>query len=275
MSNDKNEIIRLLKQIDFLTVDETTCQINFSEDFCMFSLLNIPPSYNKKADLLQVLKLDDSNRLYKKNFFVWYLVPSNFKLKEEMTNSLKNVQFGEEKLKFDCYNHAMIKKNVIKRIHNIQSTLNYQRETSELKSGGNNQCNLSVSTSSETGSWRKKSTDCEDLAFKGKKNDQNSNSTFKRKRFNSDGDENVPRYQADNLSHTFVKKVESNLIAHRYSHKQMYEFYRQNLNNFGSVPIFNNFVEDICCTEKREKLCCEKSKIRLPGALEKGQIEDV
>ena len=97
INNDKEELIKLLKQTEFVRIDESSeyCTIALIDDFVMFSLLNIPPNINKISDLLPLLKIDEFDRLYKKNFFVWYLVSTNPLSKDKLSKCLKSVQFGQ------------------------------------------------------------------------------------------------------------------------------------------------------------------------------------
>ena len=96
-STNKLETINLLKQINFIKIDENseTCKISLSDDFTLFSLLNVPSNINNKSELLTLLKIEDFDRLYKRNFFVWYLVSTNPLSKDKISNLLKTVKFGE------------------------------------------------------------------------------------------------------------------------------------------------------------------------------------
>ena len=164
ISTEKEEIISLLKQMKFITFNETfdSCFISIPEEFTLISLLNVPSSVQNKSDLISMIKVQEFDRLYKKNFFIWYLIIQVNQI-ENILNDLKSVHIKEvislsktkEKLKFEVYSNQVIKKNVIKRLQNI----NYHKETSGLKS---NQSMNSSNNNSENGSWRKKSTDSEE-----------------------------------------------------------------------------------------------------------------
>jgi len=265
ISNDKTELTNLLKQIDFISFEENDlCCIQFKEDFTMFSLLNVPANINKRSELQQILKLDDEDRLYKKNLFVWYLVPSNPSKKDNITNTLKTVLFKDEKLKFETYTYHMIKKNISKRIQNII----YNKDSNGLKSNAAAASSSTNTSVSETCSWRKKSMDSEETPFrKGSKGKERTISNFeaptqfKRKRFNSDADaDDMPKFSY--LSpHTFLKKECSNAIKHRYNMKQISEIFTANTKQFDQVPTFKNQIEDMCSKERRKLLIIELNEL--------------
>ncbi len=83
--------------MQFITLNENSdsCSITLFEEFTLISLLNIPSTVQKKSELLSMLNVQDCDRLYKKNFFIWYLVVSQVSLKERILNNLKCVQFNE------------------------------------------------------------------------------------------------------------------------------------------------------------------------------------
>jgi len=256
-NNSREDLCSLIKQLDFISESEGMYQINISEDFCLFSLINIPNCIKNKLDLssaLNIIDIDSISRIYKKNLFVWYLVVEKREGKEKLEKSLKNVNFGDEKLKYECYTKNIIKKNINKRIQNII----YSKESCGLKANSNNNSN-SASSSNENYNWRKKSNENNDeLSFKkGSKNvsnfDNNLNS-FKRRRFNSDtgGDNDNNNVGVDNQDiKAKVNISENENIKFRYSFKQFLDIFN-NLGNYLSIPpTFVTNIEDMCNKEKK------------------------
>jgi hypothetical protein len=146
----------------------------------------------------------------------------------------------------------VIKKNILKRIQ----TLNYHKETSGLKSNHS----VSSNNNSETGSWRKKSTDSEESSFRKRSNkissntnQENSSSLFKRKRFNSDGGEDVSKFN-QNEAVLPLKTVLNEAIKYRYNLKKLFDVFEGNGEYFKKSPKFVTFIEDICTREKRDNL---------------------
>ena len=93
---------------------------------------------------------------------------------------------------------------------------------------------------------------------KGSKNEKNiiSNepipSQFKRKRFNSDSGEEIPKFNIE--IQLQGKKVMSEFIRYRYNLKQLFQVYDANYEYFRFAPNFDSIIDDICIKEKKKEL---------------------
>ena len=84
-------------------------------------------------------------------------------------------------------------------------------------------------------------------------NQDNSSSLFKRKRFNSDGGEDVSKFN-QNEAILPLKTVLNEAIKYRYNLKKLFDVFEDNGEYFNRSPKFVTFIEDICTREKRVNL---------------------
>ena len=84
-------------------------------------------------------------------------------------------------------------------------------------------------------------------------NQEKTSSLFRRKRFNSDGGEDIPKFNNNEIVGSF-KTVLNDSIKYRYNLKKLFDVFEENTENFRKSPEFVNFIDDICTREKRGNL---------------------
>jgi hypothetical protein len=157
-----------MEQISFFKIseDKESVNITIEDDLVVISFINVPQKLTK-LELLLKLGFESENdksivRFYKKSLF-WNLAILKDKL-EFCEKNFKQINFGDGNLKYDVMNKSQMIKNINKQIQ----TLNYHKETQNLKvdsgkkieSSGNGNYNSNSNkdrTNSEAFSWRKKS----------------------------------------------------------------------------------------------------------------------
>lgn len=255
---DKEDFSSYLSQLTFISFpNEQTIKLVIDENIICFNFINIPSTWTTndiKTNFKSLEGTDKILRIYKKGIF-WYLVLNDKSLGNKVEDELKQKSFEgvDGVLKFDKISYAEISKRVSKQI-------NHRDNLGGVKSNANSDCNSKLS-------WRKKSNDTTNTE-EFKRGSKVSNVDFKRSsiqgnvrdRYNSDGQPNFfkpqqQRKKSEEIEIDLSKIHYSLKIKHKYNNTDIlfyYDKYRIN-KVFDVVPKFENFVEDICNTEKRKE----------------------
>lgn len=260
----------LLINISFLTVDVDVIRLSIHEDLNVFSIVNLPHSFNTKSlyELIPLLKEKETSvrRIYKKSLF-WIIVTESKEFSLELSSVLNNLEFNESemkvKVKFDHQSSDQIKTQLLKLLnHNHKESNGVKKEHNDYTSVN----------SSQKLSWRKKSNDTNEPNnfmkkdnYKGKDSCQfnrssnaNPPTNIVRDRYNSDGQKlsafkPVKRYDEIEID---LSKINYSLkIKHKYSNGDLLLYYDKFRINkvFESMPKFDNLIEEICSKEKRKE----------------------
>ena len=96
ISEDKEEILKLFKEIDFINLskdNENTFNIKLDEEIKVFSVINIPQKM-KKDEILESLKLQNESmlRVYKRSLY-WYIVLNSEEAAKQLRYNLERTTF--------------------------------------------------------------------------------------------------------------------------------------------------------------------------------------
>jgi hypothetical protein len=149
----------ILSTLDFiqLSPNQETATYVLSEDFSVFSLVNVPMKMTSQQLIEQIgVNPNEICRIYKKSLF-WILVMNRGSA--AVNEKLKNLKLDDSEVKYEYLNRNQLIKNINKLIQ----TSNYQKEAHELKAEKEKMVQSSNNnkdrTNSEALSWRKKSND--------------------------------------------------------------------------------------------------------------------
>lgn len=149
----------ILSTLDFiqLSQNQEIATYVLSEDFSVFSLVNVPMKWTSKELIEQIgANPEEICRIYKKSLF-WILVMN--KGGAAVNEKLKKLKFDNSEVKYEF----LSRNQLIKNINKLIQTSNYQKEAHELKAEKEKQSltttNNKDRTNSEALSWRKKSND--------------------------------------------------------------------------------------------------------------------
>lgn len=173
ISSDRETMINMLKTLNYikLSEDEKKAELVFIEDGKVFNLINVPNKVCKDA-ILKILKINENQieRIYKQSLY-WMVICSNKELNYRLDETMRNIKFEDDYLKFETNTFEDIKHLLLKKI----SHHNYLKEADSLKASGTvsprssnhgdrkdsrgwrNSRLGSGSNNNETLSWRKKS----------------------------------------------------------------------------------------------------------------------
>jgi len=278
IANNKETLLSLLKQLNFIECNEDKVKIKINDNMNLISLVNVPLSWEKNEikTKFESLKGNESKiiRLYKKSLF-WHLIVEDIELANKIEAELNSGNVKDEegnKIKFEKTTSVDISKRINKQISNHA----YSKEVSDLKSN-----NLGVEKSNvEAGSklsWRKKSNDTSEEVRKGSRitsnynakqsgnfqrssqlNTNNTGGGFFRERYNSDGQQNFYRSKLNKKEEIEIDlgKIHYSLkITNKYTNADLLLFYDKFRIQgvFNDPPKFEVFVDEICAKEKRKE----------------------
>lgn len=262
--SSKEDLVTVMKKCSFVALtNENTLRLVISKEETVFSLINIPLSWENHDILTKIASLsalkDKIVRLYKSSVF-WYVVFASKEAAETFEKDIQNnCYFDDKKIKYNIVNTEETHKRVLKQISQCQ----YNKETSDLKNK-NQQGGEAVSKLS----WRKKSNDSDQQQQKssyknsGSGTFQRSSGVAVRDRYNSDGGQQNKFFRS-RMSNKKTEEIEIDLskinyslkIKHKYSNADILLFYdKYRIKKlFDAFPKFEVFVEDVCAKEKRKE----------------------
>lgn len=284
--NNSDKLLTHLKSLDFVEfIGESKIKLNINSNLTVFSLVNIPTTWQSK-DIIQKFKILKDNeskiiRLYKKSLF-WNIAIDNSSIIESLEKELNSNVFTEldnNKVKYDKLDNKEIHNKLVKVINQNA----YTKEASGLKS---NHGNSNYDSTSKL-SWRKKSNDTTDDFRRGSNFNKNSG-TFQRSaipqgtmrdRYNSDG-QNVnfrPTKRSEEIEIDLSKIHYSLKIKHKYNNADILLFYdKYRINKiFDTKPEFTNFIEEVCSNEKRRDFNFLKRERSLTYSLPNNKFDNV
>ena len=189
---NKNDLISLFeKYCEFFTIseDKESVKYDLPEGMTVFSILNIPPKYNKEEvkNDIELINLQ-YNRLYKKGFY-WILSTIDKETVICVQNSLRELIFDEVRIKFIHNN----KNQILQTMKDKLDKNSYQKDTKYL--GINNGYGKNkyfkgkgYDNGEESFSWRKGSNGNKSSFDYGDKYYKKGFYKYKRNRFNSGDD---------------------------------------------------------------------------------------
>ena len=263
-----------------LSEDKESVKYILPEGMTVFSILNIPPKYNKEEvkNDIELINLQ-YNRLYKNGFY-WILSTTDKETIICVQNSLRELIFDEVRIKFIHHNKNQILKNMKDKLDKNS----YQKDTKYL--GINNgygknkyKKGQGFDDGNDAFSWRKGSNKSS-FDYSEKYYKKGGYYKYKRNRFNSGDDwKKNKNYQYQNYYNKNNQEIEidiSNLkydlnIKNKYTFGEIKNYlqkYNEQLN--GQKPQFQNEdLIDIISKSKKEIValdelieCNEKNKAK-------------
>ena len=278
---NKEELISLIqKYCEFfsLTEDKESVKYILPEGMTVFSILNIPPKYNKEEvkNDIELINLQ-YNRLYKNGFY-WILSTTDKETIICVQNSLRELIFDEVRIKFIHHNKNQILKNMKDKLDKNS----YQKDTKFLGIndgyGKNKYYKGEDNFAWRKGSgWNKSSFDYGDKYYYKK----GGYYKYKRNRYNSGDDwKKYKNYQYQNYYNKNNQEIEidiSNLkydlnIKNKYTFGEIKNYLQKYIekSNMQKPQFQNEDVIDIISKSKKEIVALDE----LIESNEKNKMKD-